>query len=414
MKTSLITKLISLVAMGSVVVACDTTSKTYFETPIPQEVKQFKSADAQTRGESVKYDPRVDILFVIDDSASMKVHQANLKRNINQFVKSIDRTKVIDFHIGVTTVYDSTRYGSIVRKECGGKINFEENGALRPLKGLAAPIEERFVTRREGYLGVLEATLDVGVIDFVNPDAKNPNVCATGPEVEEIFSPIIESFNGENFSGANKGFWRESTLKVVILVTDALDSSPNLTASQVAKELYIQSGSTQDDNKFRVYAVTMVPGSKVTNKGIVSGTSCKLDPAFKVNGAWPAKVPNHSIADLVNMTSGKMLSICQKDYGVELAKVGEEIRVATLKNIVYDLPFLPDQTQGRQLQVWFKKNDQGSLFLKEGQDWYYNAQKNQVVVYGMNLDWDNNPDAYIDLDYVPVDPNNPDNKVIQK
>lgn len=404
--------------------ACgDPTSSTLWETPsytpnpeapvVPQ--KDFDAAGGQARGEGLKFDPRVDILFIIDNSESMAVHQQNLRRNINQFVNSLGRTKVIDFQIGVTTVHDSFRYGSIVKKECGGKINFLDNGELAPLKG--AGIEnQRFVTRDvPNYLRVLEDTLNVGIAPFVSE--REPG-CKTGPEHEESFSPILESFNEANQTGPNKGFWRPGSLKVIMLVTDAFDSSPELqhSPSLVIDHLYRLSESTPDDQKFRIYAVTAIPGQSVNpSTGMIAGSrTCRLDFGFKPQGGtFPSKIPKHNVAELVELAGGRLLSICQSNYGAELAKVGEEIRVATSKDIVYDLPHLPDRTPERNIRVWFHQGNNVSVALEEGKDWVYDAQRNRVIVDGLNLDWDQYPDAYINVDYIIYNPRDLTNQMIQ-
>jgi hypothetical protein len=415
---------LSMVLSATVLSACDTTSTTRWESPayserkvappaefpeIPQ--KQFEHADGQTRGEGLKFDPRVDILFVIDNSASMAPHQANLRRNINKFVNSIARTKVIDFHIGVTTIYDSVRYGSIVQKTCGGKINYLDNGELTPLQGLATPITERFVSRKQGFVNVLEQTLNVGVSPFLNSSTG----CSTGPEEEESFSPIIASFGEKNQTTSNIGFWREGSLKVIMIVSDAFDASKELTPSLVYENLYQLSGSTPNDQKFRIYAVAPIPSQSVNQKtGMIDGSkTCQLDFGYKENGAFPSRVPDHNVAQLVEMAGGRLLSICSSNYGVELAKVGEEIRVATLKDIVYDLPKIPDRSPQRNIRVWFHRDAKVSQELVENEHWYYDAQENRVVIHGMKLDWDEYPDAYISVDYFVYDATDPHNQIIK-
>lgn len=417
---------ISLIALSMLISACDTTSKTMWEIPTKTELpeakmpdspdytpKSFSQADGKARGEGLKYDPRVDILFVIDNSESMTVHQANLRRNINKFVNALGKTKAIDFQIGVTTVHDSSRYGTIVKKSCGGTVNYLDNGELSPLKGVSDAPVERFVTRREGYVRVLEQTLNVGIAPFKN--AKSSTECSTGPEEEESFSPILASFNDKNQSTSNLNFWRPGSLKVIMLVTDATDSSSELTPSLVYDQLYQLSGSTPDDQKFRIYAVAPIPGQKVNSKtGVIQGTrSCRLDFGFKdkSSSSYPRQVPEHNVAKLVELAEGRMLSICNSNYGAELARVGEEIRQATLKDIVYNLPHLPDRTPGRDIQVWFKRG-QVSEKLDEGKHWVYDAQRNRIVVKGINLDWDQYPDAHINVDYFIFDPSDPNNQMI--
>ncbi|NCN41257.1 hypothetical protein GW916_08405 [bacterium] len=421
-----------MIAIPLFLSACaDTVSNTRWETPkfeaVPEvriketpEIakKDFERIIENARGENNTFDPRVDILFVVDNSASMEVHQRNLRKNIDQFVNSIAKTKVIDFQIGVTTVYDSTRYGSEVKKECNGIQNYLENGELTALKGIAAPVEEKFVNRREGFASVLEQTLNVGVIEFKN--TKDGHPCSTGPEIEEVFSPIIESFSETNLSQRNKGFWRDGSLKVIMMVTDAEDSSKTLNAVSVYEKLYQWTESTPEDQKFHIYAVAPQPGQRVDSRGYVNGSStCRLDFGFQSladdgkTKIWPKNVPNHNIAELVNLAQGDLLSICDSNYGKKLAEVGEKIRVAALKDIVFNLKRLPDTTPGRDIRVWFHQNDVTSVSLVKGTDWIYDAQRNKVIVKGVNMDWDKYPDAYISVDYFAFDVTDPNNNVVQ-
>jgi hypothetical protein len=49
------------------------------------------------------FDPRVDILFVVDSSGSMMSHQENLAKNIDLFVDKFVQAGTLDFHVGVIT-----------------------------------------------------------------------------------------------------------------------------------------------------------------------------------------------------------------------------------------------------------------------------------------------------------------------
>ena len=99
--------------------------------------------------------PALDLLFVIDNSKSMKPHQERLKDNIDQFVAGLNQLGVglLDYRIGVTQTYDSTRYfkrSPVESEEYDNEIsewtrilpkgaekpqkNFERLGKLVPLK----------------------------------------------------------------------------------------------------------------------------------------------------------------------------------------------------------------------------------------------------------------------------------------
>src|SRR5437868_11735672 len=76
----------------------------------------------------------------------------------------------------------------------------------------------------------------------------------------------------------------------------------------------------------------MIPGTRVSS-------DCKPDPGIALQGG---SIPEHEIAKLADLSGGKMLSICSKNYGSELAKFGEEIKRATLQNKHVKLSAPPD------------------------------------------------------------------------
>src|ERR1044072_8685253 len=88
-----------------------------------------KQGPISLKAEKSKYavNSKVDILVVVDDSLSMGKHQENLAANIDKFVDAFVKNGMIDFHIGVTTVYDSNHYGIDVK-------NFNPLGQLLPVK----------------------------------------------------------------------------------------------------------------------------------------------------------------------------------------------------------------------------------------------------------------------------------------
>ena len=61
--------------------------------------------------DTITANPQVDILFIIDDSDSMLNHQLLLQQNVHTLVQEIASTNAIDFHIGVTQIWDSHRNG---------------------------------------------------------------------------------------------------------------------------------------------------------------------------------------------------------------------------------------------------------------------------------------------------------------
>lgn len=383
------------------------------DAPLVAPPADYGLVESTAKGTSMKFDPQVDILFIIDNSASMKSHQDNLIRNIKEFVRGIADTSVIDFHIGVTTIWDSHRYGNLsdqVHQTCGGVTNWEPIGSLKALtapsgkEALLKTQDARFVSGRNGLIDVLSSTLNVGIEPLV--DYKGEGTCATGPEDEESFSPLLASLSEDRQNGANKGFWRKDSLKVFMIVTDATDAT-QLTASYMDAQLrkLLGAPAVGPQNKYRVYAVDMVKGLKINR-------SCMPDPAFKAkddkghyiylssNGTKIAH--DNSITQLAQLSGGKAYSICSSSYGKALAEVGDEIRQTTLTEIRHDLYSWP---QKGTLRVCLGPcNDAKTTDLPRNQAWYYDSRPdyNQVVIQGDVVDWASHPDAQLEITYTPI------------
>ena len=104
-----------LVALLLSPLACQTQSPPLVsppEPPPPPEIYVANQAVAEPTNNS--FVPKLDILFVIDDSQSMAPHQKRLVHNISRFVESFAVEDFIDFHIGVVSIWDSVRYGKVV------------------------------------------------------------------------------------------------------------------------------------------------------------------------------------------------------------------------------------------------------------------------------------------------------------
>ncbi len=65
---------------------------------LPEAPVEHQVVEKTSNGVTINYDTRLDILFIIDDSRSMRSHQANLSRNILSFVKQFASIKAIDLH----------------------------------------------------------------------------------------------------------------------------------------------------------------------------------------------------------------------------------------------------------------------------------------------------------------------------
>lgn len=352
--------------------------------------------------------PKVDILFVIDDSQSMLPYQQRLQANVHRLVESLAQAKSLDVRIAVTQIWDDNRYSTgVVPPKCtlpdgSQHVNYVADGAALPLKlpqgdSYKTFSGRAFVSPQEpGAKEVLENSIVLGVQDLIK---NKPGQCESGPEVESVLGPIHESL----FSTYNKDFWRDDSLKVFMVLSDAKEGS-NETAESldtlIRAVTHAEPIGPQD--KYRVYVAGMKPGTRTSS-------SCKPDPGF----GRPAVIPDHEIAKLARLSDGEIFSICDANYGDELAKFADDIKKATLKNREYALqpvdinPNLPKDKQFKLKlgDVELKQgglafNSKGEQVITNGGDWAYDLQHDKVIVRGDF--WNDHPGQGITISYVPV------------
>lgn len=405
--------------------ACHTSSVPYKQSTPPVKIETFEDAKITKDGLNITIDKRVDILFVIDDSKSMAKHQDHLAANIGSFVDGLaNKTKDIDFQIGVTVNHDQERYlkddskvPRICKKPDGTEVvQWEDAGTLKYLKASDPEIVNqlrngrRYVTNVPGYLDILKNTLLVGATKFEEKseiDSKTGAIikCAEGSEKEDLFTPAIQAVNS-NGPLVNKGFRRPGAFLVIIIVTDAKDSS-NLNAGQVYEQLKSMTGTTEEGQpKLRVFAVAM-------NQDDIMKETCKPDPSFgdpvpgkigvtKMN--YGAKVPDHEILKLARLTSDdpdnseQILSICS-DFGPALSNFTDKIVRDVIPDVRIRIPGLSDRNADKKLTVSI-----GGVPLTEDVDWRLNPETNFLTIYSSKVDWSQYRGQQIHVNFTPVNP----------
>jgi hypothetical protein len=412
--------LISTVAM----VGCKTDSPALTGAPKPPPPAIQRGQVERTQdGLQVSFDPRVDILFVIDDSLSME----------KRFVDELAKVKAIDFHIGYTVSHDRGRYGTFVPQTCGGREepNWEPVGSLRPLKGPSEKLPKdgrRYVTREDDFNAILKETLDpkvnVSLVKKLLNTANTPvaDGCGYGPEEEEMFSPIVGLLEDKSLA-VNNGFRRDGAYFVVIIVSDAKSADVNfgLTPETVMLKIAAATGDIVSDKKrFRVLSVAMKPGVMMDN------AQCKPDPAFSEymengpNGpGWYLNVPRrveedeNPLAVLAQLTHDEnssvdpILSICDRDYGDELARYGAQIKQDTLRDLQIQLPsnpqIFPDPKDADKNLAVFIGEDRLDKSMWKWSSSTGNGQGALVTIFGQKVDWDKYTGQKVRVTYVPVE-----------
>lgn len=348
----------------------------------------IESEEVLSDGVEVDINPMVDILFVIDDSGSMRAHQANLAKNINQFVDGFAKSSLIDFHIGVLSIWDSRRYGRYDIDENkviqagdvpaigrDGKRLFDPIGELKELKapvGLEAALKsqpKQYVTRGDNYVDILRETLKIGVREYNK--VTTDKVDASGPEYEEVFTPVLAALRNPIADTKNKGFLRKNAHLVVIFVTDANDAS--VVGADQMNDFFIK---LKDRGNFTVF-------------GVINPTSQRLNCARDPSG------PPGKIEDLISLTNGRVLNMCA-DYGPQLAEIGRMVQDRTLHEVRKPVRL----TSADKIHVRYGDED---VPASQTNGWTYDARTKTVILRGIS-DWDHKPGAKIRIRVERVDP----------
>lgn len=229
-------------------------------------------------------DPRLDILFVVDNSISMDSHQENLATNIEKFTAEFTKSSFIDYHIGVITTDKYIRGGKLVG-------------------------DPRYVNKKTPN------------IDSVL--ARNILVGTNGSTTEMVFDPVELALTIPHLNGWNAGFYRPGGTLVLIFITDAEDQSINLNETSFYQFLLGLKGG--DASKVLAYGV-IVP----TNDPL----SCDRDP-----GGTPRRIERF-LAALPN-NANNVVNLCDPDYGSRLASMAKSIvdEISTLR--LSQAPYVP-------------------------------------------------------------------------
>jgi len=208
--------------------------------------------------------PRVDILFIIDNSGSMKSHQANLKNNVKLFISGL-QSAILDYRIGVTTT------------------DRDDRGTL---KGFSGSYIDKSTPNG---LNELEQAMLVGI---------------DGDGTEVVFPQIVPVLENTEVE-----FHRDEAYVAVIFVTDAEDQSL-LTASETYIELVSVLGGNLE--KLLAYGAIIPPGE--------SGNGCARDGVED-----PLRIIEFINLVHNGKGEGKYFNLCSTDFGLNLANVAKDI-----------------------------------------------------------------------------------------
>ncbi len=339
------------------------------------------SVEVNPGGVEVATDSKVDILFVIDDSQSMKKHQENVSNQIKLFVKEFEKNALIDFHFGVTGAFDSRLeddFDELKRKDprqANRVIDMTPLGELLPPldADTGKPLEgPRFISRETpNFVKVLERTLLVGAKP--GPDqVEKPTI---GPWKEEFFSQVSSILNSSKTETVNKGFYRPEAFLAVFFITDANDNSPKMDQHDMHK--FLTDLKNKDLKRVQAYAAVIPSNSP----------SCGRDSAGK-----PTKI--EGLLKLFDSKSERILNLCSQTFGTKLAQFGRDI-VEMLPEKVVELKDIPNNGE---VKVYYGKTllVQGIHYIHYPQT---NTSPNRIAILRNWKDIEYEKDAQIHIEF---------------
>jgi len=372
------------------------------ETPKLQPAPPVFAEKAADGGDvQIEFNPQVDILFVLDNSGSMRDHQTRLAANVDKFIEAFGRDELIDYHVGIVSVSDSFRQNPEAP-------HYWQPGRLRPLTSPDAPAFSKLVDpKRPNYCRstdrIVEFTEQLQAGALNNPadlenyvSRKTPRGLETlraslkigtqcvehnGPEFEELFNPIDQAFSDALLQTHNKGFYRSSAHLAVIIVSDADASNRDIKPSSLIHKLNKLKGQ---EGLLSTHAI-----------GIAKGDQCPRDPSIKVTAQ--DRFPEATeLRSFVKGTGGRFMSLCDADWGKKLADLGIDIRARVLKRAVR----LANKPEAGSIRV-----DYGTQVISQATEttpgWTYNGDT-WTVILGGDIPYENQPGARLRIRYTPI------------
>ncbi|HWV38778.1 MAG TPA: choice-of-anchor D domain-containing protein [Vulgatibacter sp.] len=155
--------------------------------------------------------PKVDVLWVMDNSGSFSPYQSAISQNLPAFLTFANEQKV-DFHIGVTTS------GLTATSGCPGGANGGEDGRLFPIDGS----HPRILTPQTPDLEThWRHNMIVGTCHFDEQYLEAARRALSEP----LISSTVDTRYNSGYQDGNAGFLRKDASLSIIIVADEKDQS---------------------------------------------------------------------------------------------------------------------------------------------------------------------------------------------
>ncbi|MHA7632173.1 choice-of-anchor D domain-containing protein [Corallococcus sp. M7] len=228
---------------------------------------------------------KVDVLFVVDNTASMVEEHPKLVSAIPAFVDAA-RNKAVDVNMAVTTTGISAVSGACPGGALGG-----EAGRFFP----ADNSRQRILTLNTANVAqVLQQNVQVGQCAQVEQGFEAMRRALTSPLVNNVDDPRTPLAND-----GNAGFLRDSAALVVVFVGDEDDHSPDAVAT------YVQWAQQRKGENQPQRATFFAIAPTKTSCATAGGTGTRY-------------------ADAAAQTGGEVLNVCAADYAPLLRQVANK------------------------------------------------------------------------------------------
>ncbi|GEM_PF-1024386 len=352
--------------------------------PIVVKTQEWVTLDSGNNDLTLK--PQADILFVIDDSVSMKQTQAQLTKNINEFTKSFLKNNHVDFRIAVTTNWDHyTESFSRLNPQGPGQLKVTSSG-------------KPFLSRSDKNLSQeLPKLLNVGT----------RGLALGGAEHEAFFTPLLavlensQQASTDSLASSQSGFVRKGAHLFIIIVSDADDMSVDMTPGQAARRVIEL--KNESDAIIKAYGVLVSKNDPdaVKDHGLkkIPGyhPECfeKQGKGYVDNGLCPDSFGPERLESFINELnqmnsteyekSSSIFRLTQPKFGQYLGQMGLEINNKVLhKEISLQQKPSFGKDYNPQIKVSYKISNK-SIPLLIIKDWIFQADLNKIIIQSSSI-----------------------------
>lgn len=343
---------LATLATSALLAGCSQKSNTFSILPASQTFEQ----------DSVTFNNKLDILFVINDQPSMSAFQQALVTSMGSFMRTFE-TKGFDFKIAVTT--SSAYMADPTLKN------------YNPANEALADFNDYNGTVHSGVPILFPTDLDLYGNFAINA---KPNKNTSGQD-GRAFSSLRQAL--VNTRPVNNGFLRSDSFLAVIIVDNQDDFSGNerCTGCNVSGRY---NASTLDP--VDVYINFL---NTVTNSG---GATARYNVSAMTQIAAPCQSGTNMvrIMDLATKTNGVLGDICQADFGPSMVAISNQITVLSTQFYLNRAPRI------ESIVVTID----GALIPQSSTDgWSYNPDVNSIQFHGSAVPPQG---AKIDVNFDPV------------